>query len=50
MLLSIAFLLLGSDFIVGLEPRRFKPLEFLGIFHTSIEASYREKIPAIRVG
>ena len=40
---------LRTDTILGLEPRRAKPLDFLGIFDTTIEASSRENIPASRV-
>ncbi len=38
-----------QDIIIGLEARQENPLEFLGIFHTSIEASARQNIPALRV-
>lgn len=38
-----------QDIIMGLEPRKNNPLEFLGIFHTSIEASARQNIPAKRI-
>ncbi|KAI2806675.1 Protein zer-1 [Blomia tropicalis] len=40
---------LRTDTIIGLEPRNGNPLDFLGIFHTSIEAASRENIPALRI-
>lgn len=40
---------LRQDEILGLESRKSNPLEFLGIFHTSIEASSRQNIPALRI-
>ena len=43
------FLDSGSGKISGLESRQSNPLQFLGIFHTNVDASYRAFIPAIKV-
>ncbi|XP_053206077.1 protein zer-1 homolog isoform X2 [Panonychus citri] len=38
-----------ADSIIGLESRYERPLEFLGLYNTQCDASFRPRIPAIKV-
>lgn len=39
----------GSNRIVGLESRYNRPLEFLGVYNTANDGSFRHCLPALRV-
>lgn len=39
----------GSDQIVGLESRRDRPLEFLGVYASSNDGSFRPCLPALKI-